>query len=664
MLSPVQTLEILILSSVLVFAIPRSLKYWYTMTLVAAIALLTSYWSFGVLIADNPQANFTHPMSFTFWSGTPLLVIDKLSAFFILVTNFIAVVGSIYSGGYLKAYEHRSNIEFSLHYAAYIIFYSSMVLVPTMRDGLPFFMVWELMSVAAFVLTIFDYEQPDVLRAGIKFLVYMHVSMVILMIGFFVLYSRTGQMSFDALQNYFSNNPNLPLFLIFFVGFGIKCGFFPLHSWLPHADTAAPAHVAALMSGVTIKMGFYGLLRVLSFVKQDLVMIGIIIFSVGVITGLYGITKAVLHHNLKTKLAFSTIENAGIIAIGIGLGVMGIGLSNKVFALLCFLGSIMHILNHALFKSLLFFGEGAIYKTLKTRYIENFGGLMKKMPHTGVLFLVACIAVCGLPPFNGFVSEFLMYSGILRALDQAGMYKAAILLVALISMALIGGISLFAFSKTYATVFLGSPRSPIVEQAEEVGTNMLVAKYIVAIAIIVIGLVPSVILPLIFEITKIYVVIDTRIAPRQVLSILQPLSIATGIFVGLTLFLFVLRMLQQRSRTVDYGATWGCGYVGTSTKLQYTSTSLSDNFLQIVKPISEYNKEMEEFREDEIFPTPRTFKAKAADKVEVIYTEPVEAAIEGLKKTTIIQTGSVQHYIMYAFIFVLFIFVLTFFKVI
>jgi formate hydrogenlyase subunit 3/multisubunit Na+/H+ antiporter MnhD subunit len=656
-------LELLILATMLVFVVPQKLKYWYTVSIVLAVASLTSYWSFGVLLGED--SNFAQQMSFTFWNNAkPLLVIDKLSAFFVLVVNFTAIMGSIYSGGYLKAYSHRSVVEFSLHYFAYMIFYISMTLVPMFREALPFFTVWELMSVSAFVLILFDYEHQSVLKAGLKFLMYMHIAMVILMFGFFVVYAKTGQMSFDALQIYFSNNQNFPLFVVFFIGFGIKCGFFPLHTWLPHADTAAPAHVAALMSAVTIKMGFYGLLRVLSYVRQEQVEIGTLIFVVGIITGLYGITKAVLHHNLKMKLAYSTVENAGIIAIGIGLGVMGIGLGNKVFSMLCFLGAIMHIMNHSLFKSLLFFGEGAIYKKLKTRYIENFGGLIKKMPHTGILFLIASIAVCGLPPFNGFVSEFLIYSGILRALDNAGMYKAATLLAGLIALSLTGGIALFAFTKTYASVFLGSPRTHHTEMATEVGWQMLLPKYIIAIFICVIGIMPSVVIPILFKVIKIYVMIDMRIVPRQIFTILEPLSVITGIFLAMVVFLFALRLLQQNSKTVRYDATWGCGYVGSSPKLQYTSTSFSDSFLQLVKPISEYTKEITPFEEDDIFPTARSFKATAADKMENIYSYPTDLLIKWMKSATIFQTGSIQHYIMYGFIFIILIFWLTFFKVI
>jgi hydrogenase-4 component B len=662
-MSQVQALEFLILATFLVFAVPQKMKYWFTMSLVVAIAILTSSWSLEVLLKEENYV-FSQQLSFTFWTGTPILVIDKLSAFFILVVNFIAIMGSIYSGGYLKAYAHRSVTEFSLHYFSYMIFYTSMVLVPMMREGLTFFLVWELMSVSAFVLTIFDYEQPDVLKAGVKFLIYMHVGMIILMFGFFIVFAKTGELSFDALQVYFSNNPNLPLFMVFFVGFGIKCGFFPLHTWLPHADTAAPAHVAALMSGVTIKMGFYGILRVLSFIRQDYIEIGSIIFGISAITALYGITKAVLHHNLKMKLAYSTVENAGIIGLGIGLGVLGIGLDNKVFAMLCFLGSIMHIMNHALFKSLLFFGEGAIYKKMKTRYIEHLGGLLKKMPHTGILFLIACLAVCGLPPFNGFVSKFLIYSGILRALDNAGMYKAATLLFGLITLSLVGGISLFAFSKTYATVFLGSSRNPITEKATEVGWNILVPKYIIATTICLIGLVPSLIIPTLFSITKIYVSMDMRIVPNQIFSILEPLSVVTGVFLAFVVIIFAIRMKQQQKQVILQGSTWGCGYVGSSPKLQYTSTSFSDNFLQLVKPISEYSKEMEALKEEDIFPTKRSFKATAADKMENMYSEPMESLMTGMKKTTIFQTGSVQHYIMYAFLFIILIAILTFFKLI
>ena len=227
-------------------------------------------------------------------------------------------------------------------------------------------------------------------------------------------------MSFDSLPTYFANSSNWPLFLLFFIGFAIKAGFMPLHTWLPEAHPAAPSHVSGVMSGVMIKMGIYGIFRVVLATQSDLLIIGVLLLAVSLISGLLGVIYAILQHDLKRLLAYHSIENIGIIGIGLGLGIIGKATNNQMLMLLGFSGALLHTLNHSLFKSLLFFNAGSVYLAAKIRDIEKCGGLMKTMPYTALLFLLGSIAICGLPPFNGFISEYLIYFGMINTMHGAG----------------------------------------------------------------------------------------------------------------------------------------------------------------------------------------------------------------------------------------------------
>jgi formate hydrogenlyase subunit 3/multisubunit Na+/H+ antiporter MnhD subunit len=297
---------------------------------------------------------------------------DKLSAFFIAVINITVLTGFLYARGYLSSYyQSKISLRFSIHYLSYLWLYLSMILVVIIRDGLPFLIVWEIMALSSFLLVIFDAEDTTIMKTGISYLIQMHVGMFFILIAFLIVERETGEMSFDALKTYFTGHSNLALFILFFIGFGIKAGFIPMHTWLPQAHTAAPSHVSGVMSGVMIKMGIYGILRVLISVQSNLLLTGIIILVISVISGVLGVMMAIVQHDLKRLLAYHSIENIGIIGIGIGLGVIGLATGNTMLSLLGFSGGLLHVLNHSLFKSLLFFNAGSVYQTTHTRNIEH-----------------------------------------------------------------------------------------------------------------------------------------------------------------------------------------------------------------------------------------------------------------------------------------------------
>ena len=485
------------------------------------------------------------------------------------------------------------------------------------------------------------------------------------MTGFIYAYVQTGAaFSFDGLSVYFEEHHPLPLFLLFFVGFGIKAGFIPFHTWLPHAHPAAPSHISGIMSGVIIKMGIYGILRVLTYIHTDLLIIGIFILVVSLISGLLGVMYAIMQHDLKKLLAYHSIENIGIIGIGIGIGLIGVAKDLPILAVLGFAGGILHVLNHSLFKSLLFYSAGSVYMRTHTRHLEHLGGLIKKMPKTAFLFLLGALAICGLPPFNGFISEFLIYSGLFKGLQTPSLQTNFIILGTAIGLTLIGGLALFCFTKVFSIVFLGTPRSEAPEKAKEVDGSMILPKILAGIMIVAIGIYPVFFVKMVGNVVGLYVR-DTSLIMQNI-SYMSKISCSSLVFILLIAILWLIRRAQQKRVRIEHGPTWGCAYSGANPAVhQYTATSFADNYSELAPPIVKTGKYFESLKEEEIFPRPRSFKTKTGDMIEENMVEkPIRKIIKWMEKAAIFQTGNLQHYIMYAFMFMGLIFWLTIFNII
>src|SRR3989339_562300 len=399
------SLVIALISIIALFFVPVKLKSGIAIAAVFINVLLTSFVAITVLTGNTIDLLFC---AGNLWGDIPIKI-DGLSAWFILIINFTSLTGIIYGKGYLKAYNETSP-KLTSHFIWYILFHLSMVWVCMLQHGFAFLVAWEIMSLSSMLLVIFDYNNPKIVKAGMNYLVQMHISVLFLTLGFLWVYTQTGSLNFEAIGTFFSGNYNVWLFLIFFIGFGLKAGFIPFHSWLPHAHPAAPSHVSGVMSGVIVKLGIYGILRIISFLKADFIVIGEIVLILSLLTGIYGILLSAVQRDFKKMLAYCTIENIGIVGIGIGLGLMGLGNNSSILCFLGFGGALLHVLNHSLFKSLLFYSAGSVYQQTHTRDMEKLGGLIKSMPRTAGLFLIGAIAIGGIPPFNGFVSEFLIYS--------------------------------------------------------------------------------------------------------------------------------------------------------------------------------------------------------------------------------------------------------------
>lgn len=623
---------------------------------VIIISVLTGVTAVQSLLGTAYEVVFSGPELF----GNIPVRIDGLSAWFIMVINLTAVTGVIYGSGYLKTDGVQSHLITS-HWILYIIFHTSMLLVCMVQHSIAFIVLWEIMSVSSFLLVLYDYTNTKVIRAGINYLVQMHISVVLLTVGFIWAYFETGTFDFRGLEEFFSLNPNIWLFLIFFAGFGIKSGFIGFHTWLPLAHPAAPSHISGVMSGVIVKMGIYGIFRVVYFLKSDFLVLGEIVLVVSLLTGLFGIMNAAVHRDFKRMLAYCTIENIGIIGIGMGVGLIGLGNGNGLMVFLGFGGALLHVLNHSLFKSLLFFSAGSVYRQTHTRDMDRLGGLIKSMPRTATMFMIGAVAIGGLPPLNGFVSEFLIYTGIIHGLNHHGVAMIILMIIAFAGISLIGGVSILTFTKAFGTIFLGIPRQREKTEVVEVSVPMLIPQYIIAAIMVAIGLFPGFFLEMAAAVLGQGLpadVSDTGI--QHYTSILSDITLASILFIGIIIVVFAARYFAVRHAEEKVSPTWGCGYPAPDAKMQYTGKSFSKSFGKLLNFMLIEKKSYDEIGQAETFPERRKYNSFYLDFFETRIIDPSLKIVTGFFNLfQFIQNGRIQAYVLYGIIFIIAIFIGT-----
>jgi hydrogenase-4 component B len=625
---------------------------------VSGIAFITSFIAINGFTAQGIEFLINGG---SFFGEIPVRI-DALSVWFILIINFTSVTGVLYGAGYLKSsVVHPSVI--TLHWILYLVFQSSMLLVCVVQNSIAFILVWELMSLSSLFLVLFEYTNPKVLKAGINYLVQMHLSVVLLTVAFIWVYFKTGTFDFKGISVFFGTNSNVWLFILFFAGFGLKSGFIGLHTWLPQAHPAAPSHISGVMSGVIVKMGIFGIFRIITCLKADYVILGELMITVSLLTGLFGIMNAAVHRDFKKMLAYCTIENIGIIGIGIGLGLIGIGTKHSLLAFLGFGGALLHVLNHSLFKSLLFFSAGSVYRQTHTRDMDKLGGLMKKMPKSALLFLTGAIAIGGIPPLNGFISEFLIYSGILNGINSAGISQITLMVISFAGLSMIGGISILTFTKTFGTIFLGTPRQKLKSEPVEVSLLMLLPQYIIVAVMIFIALFPGYVIGIIGLVlnTGSFSGITFNVPDIQgYITITKNISLASFILIALTGFVFLLRWLITRGKEIKYSSTWGCGYIVPGEQMQYTGKSFAKSFGKLFNFIMIEKKGYHEITRDETFPQSRKYRSFYIDIFEAKIIDPLMLLITRfINLFQFIQNGKIQAYVIYGIVFILAIFIGT-----
>lgn len=651
---------VLVLGIVGLIFTPQGLKPYLAFSVILINSILTSLPAISAIIG-KPIAEIYH-LSGVFSDVT--VKIDALSAWFILIINLTVINGTLFGIGYLKSYQHlKTNL--AIHWVFLTIFHSSMLWVCMFEHGLAFLVAWEIMSLSSLVLVIFEYQKKDTLKAGVNYMIQMHISVALLTVGFIWLYAVTGSFNFSDLTNFFSANGNVWLLVLLLAGFAIKAGFIPFHSWLPHAHPAAPSHVSGIMSGVIVKLGIYGILRVLSNIQSDYIIIGEVILAISVITAIYGIANAAVKYDYKRMLAYCTIENIGIIGIGIGVGLMGIGYGNKPLIILGFSGALLHTLNHSLFKSLLFFSAGSIYQQTHTRNMDRLGGLIKRMPQTAILFLIGALAIGGLPPFNGFISEFMIYSGMVQGLTLGNMSQLILFILSIAGLAIVGGMSLLTFTKSFGVIFTGSPRQEHEHQPNEVSLIMRLPQFIIVAVMLSVA-----IFPLLYFSSVINIVTSTfpssfsgspvEIPMSSTISIVGLVSL---LFIMILASIFALRWILSHKKPTSVENTWGCGYTGSVPKAQYTGLSFTRSFADLFSFLAIEKKNYSKISKTDIFPKKRSFSSYYFDLLEHYVIAPLTSRLNySMNYFQFIQNGKIQAYVLYGILFIIMIFLCTIFN--
>ncbi len=646
------------LVALVIFLVPKRYKVWVATGVVSLVALAA--------IAVAVMAFMGQPVELvkfvTPFFGEESLAVDKLSALMLIIIAVASVATVLYSKGYVAGYlERYSEAHISMHYTALVTLVVSMMLVVVSSGGFSFLFAWELMTIASFMLILFEADRQEVRRAALNYLVMMHIGFLFLVAGFVMLYNVTGSANFAAINAYYEHANLLPLFVILFIGFGMKAGLFPMHIWLPEAHPAAPSHVSAIMSGVMIKTGVYGIIRIMQVeeLRADMLFtIGLIVLVSGAVTGLWGVILAAMQNDIKRLLAYSSIENVGVILIGLGIAAVGHAAGSPLVGMCGMCGALLHMVNHSLFKTMLFFSAGNIYSKMHTTAMNQMGGLAKHMPITAILMLFATVAICALPPLNGFVSELLIYIGMFNGVSNG--YEVLYSVTGIIVLSLIGGIVVLAFTKLYSVVFLGSPRSHHVAESTEVDSLRIVAMSIPAAFILIIGLAPQYVIRPIAHVAEEVTNSVNTIAVEHFAPTLESLSYVSIAFILVVTLLFFIKRRAQRNRTIAEGPTWGCGFTAVNTRMQYTGESFSEGLENIGKPLMKNTVDGRAVDKDEIFPLPHRYRIRHKDKVDSLLGRWWVQMMHRINEYVMrLRTGKVNNYITFALLFFVVVLILT-----
>jgi formate hydrogenlyase subunit 3/multisubunit Na+/H+ antiporter MnhD subunit len=520
--------------------------------------------------------------------GTWVFGLDALSGWFLLAVLGVGAVAGVFGSSYLASgREHRPAAGAHALFALLLV---ALVGVVTAQSLVPFLAAWEVMALSAYLLVMHEHDDAEVRRAGLIYIVLTHLSTLALIGMFAALGANTPGRTFVelGLANSGPGTGRTVALVFALIGFGLKAGAVPLHFWLPGAHSAAPSHVSAVLSGVMLKMGIYGLLRVLLMLGPPPPWFGWTLLGLGLLSGVLGVLWALAQHELKRLLAYHSVENIGIILLGMGVGALGVTYHHPVVAVLGFTGALLHTLNHALFKSLLFLGAGTVIRAAGSRMIDQMGGLGRMLPWTAVCFGIGSVAIVGLPPLNGFVSEWVVFRGLLSAGLSRDVTRLAVIGVA--GLGLIGGLALACFTKVNATVFLGYRRAipSGTRLAADPGPGMLVPMLLLAGSCVVLGLFPGLAL----------------VPASMIASGLVPASAGAGVaavswtadaaritLLGFGLLLLAtvglwLRRRLARGAAPTLAATWGCAAGWATARMQYTASSYAAPLLAAFGPLA------------------------------------------------------------------------------
>lgn len=603
-------------------------------------------------------------------SSFPLLSlslhIDMFSAFFVFVIALIALFCSVYGFGYVKHYYKKYNIGRMGFFYNLVI--ASLFFIVTASNGLFFVIVWEIMSIASYFLVVYDHREKENVKAGALYLIMCYVATVCIILSFLFLFQYTGSFDFQVIR---AGAAHIPLaikntvFVLAMIGFGIKAGVIPFHIWLPSAHPAAPSHVSALMSGVMIKTGIYMMFRIFLDLLQPVpAWWGLTLLIIGSVSSLLGVLYALTEHDLKRLLAYHSIENIGIILLGLGASLTFSSLGMPSLALLGLAASLFHTLNHATFKSLLFLSAGSVINQMHTRNMEEYGGLIKYMPQTALFFLIGSMAISALPPFNGFFSEWLTFQSLFQGIASLDFSTKWIFILAAGALAFTGGLALACFVKAFGASFLARPRSPEVAHAKESSISLRIGMGGLAVCSLLFGIFSGYLTSVFENIGKGFQIFHDT-APFVSTSAAQEITVGNGFasvsapsllgffLIVLVLVVLVVKFVINKNQKVTTGATWDCG-TDLGPRMEITATGFARSiiliFKGILKPSIQHEVEYHD-SESRYLPKSRAVVLSVRDLYHTYLYEPLHRGVESLaRRTKSIQTGNVNVYISYIFV--------------
>ena len=574
------------------------------------------------------------------------LTLDRLSAFFLFLICAVSVPVTLFSMSYVE--RHYEDTRRTLLWALLPLFIGSMVVVVTASTAFAFLFGWELMTLLSAALILIDGDAGQRRHSVFVYLLMMHAGTAAVVAAFLMFLPHAPGLDFASLRTgatlMFPGLRNA-IFLVSFVGFGTKAGIVPLHLWLPRAHPIAPSPVSALMSGVMLKTAVYGFVRFgFDFLGAGPSWWGYLVLAAGALSGVLGVLYAISEHDLKRLLAYHSVENIGIIYLGLGASLVFMTHGAPGWAALALVAGLLHTLNHALFKSALFLGAGAISDAAHTLDLEELGGLLRRMRITGAAFLVACCSIVGLPLLNGFISEWLTFRSFLAGSTLANVRAAIVLPLMAGVLALIGGLAAACFAKVYGVAFLGRPRSPEAEQAREVPLPMSAAMVLLAAACVAIGVAPGFVLRPLGA--TVHEFVRGGILPEEALSITR---VIPWVAIAVVAFVLLVSALRRAARAVP---TWACGLPGLDGRMQYTSTAFSKPLRKVFAHVYRPERTVEVApAAGTYFPTAISYRSVRTTSFErLLYRPAVDAIISAAHRLRRLQTGNIQVYLLYIFL--------------
>ncbi len=589
-------------------------------------------------------------------AGGLALGLDRLSAFFLLIIAVGALSSLLFAIGYTRHYQAKqASTAFLLN-----VFVPAMMLVVLARNVLTFLVFWEAMSLASYFLVMTDNEHDETRRAGWLYFVMTHAGLACLLIGFLAMSQATGTFTMAEWSQTavgISRGMRSIIFLVMAAGFLSKAGAIPFHVWLPRAHPAAPSHVSALMSGVMIKLGIYGLIRIgFEWLGPGPGWWGVLILLVGAVSALFGVLYALIDSDLKRLLAYSSVENIGIILFGVGAGLLFRSYSLGSVAALALVAALYHSLNHAVFKGLLFLGAGSVVHATGTRNLEKMGGVLRRMPQTGAFFLVGSLAIAAMPPFNGFISEWLTFQSLLLSFRVPAQIFNLVFALSIAALALTAGLAAACFVRAFGITFLALPRSEAIGRAHEASWTMRTSMAMLAVACLTLGVAPALVLrPLTGAMTEFIgerpdLSFDwSSIAAANVFATIAPFWVAL-ILAALILAVWIGLRAFATNFGRRYYETWGCGRALQSSAFEYTAAAFANPFKRVFAFLyrSVAQTEIEAHPESRFFVKAITYRYESRSLIEESVYAPIGRAVRHVAaRARAVQSGNVHSYLLY-----------------